>query len=167
MLPEQDIFLESLYRSNYEKLRIYAAQQIKDSDGVEEVIQDTFCTALNKLETLQHHENPTAYLMKILKFKINERMWAKKRNLNLFLAMNSDSMPEAAAPSNSVPTSISSIFEDARNALSDEEWYIFQRHIIDGASHLEIAKDLEITVWASQKRVERIRKKLKDVLPDF
>ena len=52
-----------------------------------------------------------------------------------------------------------------RKSLSKEEQYILKRHIFENASHKEIASELGITVWTSQKRLERIRDKLRKNFP--
>lgn len=166
MPPEQDVFFESLYQSNFDRLVIYARAQLNDTFEAEEVVQDTFYTVLQQKERLRHHENPKAYLISVLKYKIREYKRARNRYLKIFLSLNYDFLPEIPAPSNPYPVSISGIMELARETLTEDEWRIFQRYVLNGYGHLKIAKEMDISVWASQKRLERIRRKLQDVLPD-
>lgn len=166
MPTEQDSFFETLYRSSCGKLTAFASAQLKDPLWVEEVVQDTYYTALKKPEILRRQEKPGAYLIGILRNKIREFLRTRKRNFSRFLSLEQDVPVEPQAPSNPIPTSTSSILTTAREALSPEEWLLFQRAILGGASHIEIAKELGISVWASQKRLERIRSKLDECLPD-
>ena len=59
------------------------------------------------------------------------------------------------------------MMEGGGDTLGGEEWDLLKQYVLDGASHRQIASKLGITVQASQKRLERIRKKLEDVLPDY
>lgn len=166
MPPEQDVFFESLYKTHFNSLLNYAKAQLHDRFGAEEVVQDTFYTALQQLEEVRRHENPQAYLFRVLKYKIREYRRSRNRCLKLFLALDYNVLPEVPAPSNSYPVSVSGILETARDTLTEEEWYIFRRFVLGGAGHLKISQELGISVWASQKRLERIRKKLLAVLPE-
>ncbi len=166
MPPEQDVFFESLYQNNFNGLVIYARAQLNDAYEAEEVVQDAFYTVLQQKEKLRHYENPRAYLISVLKFKIREYKRARSRYLKIFLSLNYDFLPEVPAPSNPYPVSISGIMEAARETLTEDEWHIFRRYVLNGYGHLRISKELGISVWASQKRLERIRKKLQDVLPE-
>jgi len=53
------------------------------------------------------------------------------------------------------------MIECARQELTLEEFYVFKRIILDGVTHRDVAGELLISEWASQKRLERVRKKLK------
>lgn len=160
---EQDSF-ESLYRDNVRKLTAYASARLNDPNLAEEVVQDVFYTALKQPEKLWRHGAPEACLMQILKNKIRECRRSRQRYLRLFVSMESE--PGAASAGGSEPSSPAGLMESVRSALSPEEWYILRRFVFEGAGHLELAKELGISVWASQKRLERIRKKLLEILPD-
>ena len=56
---------------------------------------------------------------------------------------------------------------DIRALLPPEDYRLLCRITLEGATHLEVAKELGISVWSSQKRLQRIRKKLcKQLLPN-
>jgi len=164
--PEQDISFESLYRANCQKLTLYAIAHLNDPGQAEEVVQDTFYTAWNKRETLLRHEAPEAYLMTTLKYKIKEFRRAQKRYLHLFLSLDNGFQDEDAVPDGSTFSSTDGLMESIQSVLSPEEWHLLWRYVFEGASHLELAKELGVTVWTSQKRLERIRKKLRGHLLD-
>jgi len=165
--PEQDIFFEALYRANYQKLTLYATVWLNDPGQVEEVVQDTFFTAWHDCETLLHHKAPEAYLMTTLKYKIKESWRARQRYLRLIHALDNGLQAETTALGSSSPSSIGGLMELVEANLTQEEWYLLRRFVFEGASHLVLAKELGITVWTSQKRLERIRKKLREILPDY
>ena len=55
--------------------------------------------------------------------------------------------------------------EKIEKVLSPEEYRLLKRLVFDGASHLQVAREFHITVYASEKRLERIRDKLSAVFP--
>jgi len=164
--PEQDKSFEALYYDNYKKLMLRAVAMLKDPGWAEEVVQDTFCTAWKHRERLLDHKNPGGYLMTTLKYKVKECKRAHQKDIQLFLSLDRDLQFEAAAPGDSTDSSIKSIMEVIESSLSPEELHLLRRHVFDGASHLQLSKELGVTVWTSQKRLERIRKKLRELLPD-
>ena len=63
--------------------------------------------------------------------------------------------------------SINELLDAIRALLPPEDYRLLCRITLEGATHLEVAKELGISVWSSQKRLQRIRKKLcKQLLPN-
>ena len=59
------------------------------------------------------------------------------------------------------------LLDAIRALLPPEDYRLLCRITLEGATHLEVAKELGISVWSSQKRLQRIRKKLcKQLLPN-
>ena len=171
MLPEQDIFIENLHRKCFKKLTIYAASKLRDSDRAQDVVQDAFHEALVHIDDIMTHENPGGWLMKTVKNKILESERAHRRYIHRFLSLDSDISQELAPPGELVieldePDDILPL-EKADQALAPEEYQLLKRLILDKASHLEVARELGITVYASQKRLERIRDKLRREFPEW
>jgi len=52
-----------------------------------------------------------------------------------------------------------------RATLTEQELYQLKRVIYDNASHKELASELGISIWTSQKRLERARDKLARLFP--
>lgn len=61
---------------------------------------------------------------------------------------------------------IDSVLANIKQHLTEDEFYLLRRITLDKASHLEVSKELDITVWTSQKRLARIRDKLLELFPD-
>ena len=51
--------------------------------------------------------------------------------------------------------------------FKEDDITLFRRIFIENVSHAEVAAELGITVWTSQKRLERIRKRIREEFPDF
>lgn len=170
MTVEQEAFLEKRYRENFRKLLGYAMAVLENEFMALDVVQDTFCVAVIKIDVLMAHENPDGWLMETLRHKIRDQIRAHHRYAARFVSLaghekyipgeNKDFLWEEP------PVTVSSILEKIENVLIPEDCYLLRRIVLDGCSHREVAEELNITVWASQKRLERIRKALERFFPE-
>lgn len=170
MSPEQGNFLENLFRSYIRKLTLYAEAKLQDPNRAQEVVQDAFQEAILHIDTLSDHPNPGGWLMQTVKYKIQESERARRRYMLRFLSMDTELSAELIPSGELIPdlpeaNGVSPI-EKIQKALAPEELQLLKRLIFDGASHLEVSQELGITVWTSQKRLERIRKKLFEFFPE-
>lgn len=170
MLPEQDEFIERLHRKYFRKLTLYAMSALRDSSKAQDIVQDAFHEALLHIDDLMSHENPGGWLMETVKYKIRDSERAHRRYIRRFLSLDTDIPAERALWSEPTaefcePDEVLPI-EKIERALTREEYQLLKRLILDKASHLEVAKELGITVYASQKRLERIRGKLYKAFPE-
>ena len=108
--------------------------------------------------------------MKTLKNKLSEYLRARSRYIRLFLSLDTDFRSDSIAVPE--PTGVLEARDDIsalrkiEQVLTPEELHLLKRLIIDQASHLEVAMELGISVYASQKRLERIRRKLYKAFPE-
>lgn len=170
MLPEQDALIEKLHREYFKKLTLYATATLRDPTRAQDVVQDAFHSALLHIDDLMTHENPGGWLMETVKYKIKESERARQRYLYHFFSLDSDISIEIF-PSNELITEIQEPDDDLpmrkiEQALTAEEYQFLKRLVLDKASHLEVAQEFGISVYASQKRLERIRDKLYVIFPE-
>lgn len=169
MLPEYEEWFDRLYRENFWILKRYARIHL-NSTQAEELVQDVFHDALKKLDIIYAHSNPGGWLMETLKNKIRNMQRTNQRDLLRLVSLDSEDVQQISEAETS-----ESVIEQAENSrsikemldatLSNEEKYILRRLIFEKASHKELAKELGITVWSSQKKLERIRNKLDQLFP--
>lgn len=173
MVPTERELVEQLYRQYFEKLFLYADAQLNDPERARDVVQDTFHEAIRHADTLSTHVNPGGWLMRTLQNKLRESERARRRYLLRFLSLESDfpggvfpagGLPEEPPDAGPVPPGESPL-EKIEKVLSPEEYRLLKRLVFDGASHLQVAREFHITVYASEKRLERIRDKLSAVFP--
>ena len=170
MRPEQESFFTRLYQDNFWKLNRYACIHLNPAQA-EEVVQDTFHEAVEKIEGLARHENPAGWLMESLKNRIRNLKRKNQRDLIRLVSIDMESVREIPGPEQ-----VEAAIEEAENlqevsrkiegALSENELYILRRFVFEKASHKELAKEFGISVWTSQKRLERIRNKLGAQFPE-
>ena len=116
------------------------------------------------------HENPGGWLMQTLKYKIRESERDRQRQLRRFLSLDTDPRAEMLAsvlqtdPLDGVGDA--PVLDQLDALLTPEERRLLKRLVFDGAGHLQVAKEFGITVYASQKRLQRVREKLYIAFPE-
>lgn len=172
MSPEEDCFLANLHRTYFNRLTIYARARLKNTDKAKDVVQDAFHDATRNIELLYNHENPLAWLTKSVKLKIQFENRTYQRYINRFISLEISNVDEPASDADPVEDAVeareaSTVWEKVDAALKPEELKFLKRYVFGRASHKQLAEEFGITVWHSQKKLERIRKKLKKIYPDW
>ena len=162
MMPDKNELVERLYRLHFKKLFIYANAVLRDPEQAKDVVQDTFHEALRRIDVFAKHENPGGWLMNTLKNKLKENERTRRRDLLRLLSLDADFPDESNLPE----PQEESVIEKVERVLTPEEYQLLKRLVFDRASHLEVAQEFGISVYASQKRLERIREKLYTVFPE-
>ena len=65
-------FFTVLYREYFNQIKLYAMAHISDPHRAEEIAQDTFHTAVEKIDTLMKADEPIRWLKRTAKNKITE-----------------------------------------------------------------------------------------------
>lgn len=153
MMSDEKELVERLYRLHFKKLFIYANAALRDSELAKDVVQDTFHEAVRRINVLEKHENPGGWLMNVVKNKIKEYERNRRRDLCRVLSLEADFPDECNQ-------------QTIKRVLTPEEFRLLKRLVFDRASHRQVAQEFGISIYASQKRLERIRDKLYAVFPE-
>lgn len=150
-------FITDLFKKEWVRLVRYAKIQLRryrldDADltqRAEDVVQEAFCTAYDKIEELQQKANPEAWLYGVVYYKIKdaireEQTWRKSLTL----------IPPDRIEENEEPSSLDEL-------LQKEDFYLLYRLYIEGYSSKEMAEELGISKNALNVRVHRLKKKFK------
>ena len=166
-----DAAFEQLYTEYVHRLIRYARAQGQSGDVAEELVQDTFHEAYAQLAHLTEHENPGGWLMQTLKNKIRNYDRARQRERRLMAGWTEEMYAVAALgdPIEQwlVRQQLSDVYRYAAKHFDEQDLRLFRLLLIEGRSHKTAAAQLGITVWNIQKRLERIRKRLREAFPDF
>ncbi len=175
MGAKEQEFLAALYEKNFKKLYFYV-QNACVKRGVsreytaelsQEIVQDTLHTAAENIERLMTHPKPDAWLMVVCRHKLQEHARQLESDQRRLLLMDSlaDPLPELPShePSPWEEAEYSASLDLIQNTLSKDDFLLFDMVALRHKSHLSAAKTLGITVWASQKRLTRIRKRLQEL----
>lgn len=170
MLAEQNQFIAELYAEYFPKLMIYATSVLNDTYRAQDVVQDTFHEAIRHCDVIAARENPGGWLMETLKNKIRDSERARRRYMRRARSLNTDIAEEAIPSSEALDGHLEQdetlVLQLVEEALTPEENKLLKRLVFDKAGHLQVAKEFGITVYASEKRLERVRQKLYKVFPE-
>ncbi|MCC8048267.1 MAG: RNA polymerase sigma factor [Oscillospiraceae bacterium] len=162
MQPNEEEFIEKLYRQYYAKIFYYVRVLVKNPETAEDIAQDTFHEAINKIDAVTRHPNPYYWLLKTAKNKALNAVTARQKLLLRIISLeNAGAVPSAASVENQAIARVM-LSRELKDFLGEDDYRFLQRAVFDGLSHAELTEEFGITVWASTKRLSRIKEKIKD-----
>lgn len=150
-------FIDRLYRKKYDLLFKYAKYAFNDSSIAEEAVQETFIVACICHEKLQASLNPEGWIVNTHKFVCKNIQKSRKRNIQRMLSLANEN---ALKPNEYTEPSFENKF-DLEDYVSPEDVFILRKFILEGYSHKDLAKELNITVAACKKRLQRAKEKFR------
>lgn len=148
--------IESLYLSMYDRLMTYARCAFQNEELSEEAVQETFRIACMKPGDLCGSPNPEGWLVLTLK-NVIANMRRNRANARQILSdYISAQARERAVSEDQVELAI--MYEDVAEL---EEFRLIREMVLDGKSHLEMARERGISVSACKKRVQRAKEVLR------
>ena len=170
MMSDENELVERLYRLHFKKLFIYANAVLRDPEQAKDELPHTFPEALRRIEVIATHEHPRGWQMNPQKNKLKENERTRRRDLCRLLSLDAyfpdkRNLPEELVVAQPEPQE-ESVIEILERVLTPEEFRLLKRLVFDRASHQQVAQEFGISVYASQKRLERIRDKLYTVFPE-
>lgn len=156
---------QNLYESQYKPLLSYAMSVLHDHEQCEEIVQDVFLIAWQKVDAVLDSPNPCGWLMNTLKFTLKN--YNKKVIRNYFEYIPLDEAIYLSDTSKNIEDSVCDqpIEETWGKQLRQREIYILERVVIEGYSCKEVAKMLGIKDATCQKQYLRALNKIRKALP--
>ena len=162
MEPDNGAIFESYYRQYYGQIVVHAYRFLQNWPMANEAAQETFLVAWRRFEVFRSSENQVGWLKVTAKNVALNMMTRALREQKLFISMGE--VPEnTAVEAGELPVSVELLFQ---NMMTEDEIHLLKRIVLEKATYLELAKELNISVWACQKRMQRLLKKLKHSLDD-
>ena len=150
-----DSFLEALYREMYPNIFAFARLRLQDEQLAQELAQDVFVLAQEKLEELRQSPNPQGWLIRAAGYAVlhaqRERAAIARRTVPLEELQLSAPPPEAEDG-------------DLREHMSKEEWKLLRAVYCEGYSIAEAARLCGMSFEACRKRLYRCKKRLRQEL---
>ena len=160
--PDQNLFLENLYREHWKDLVSYAASILPVSLA-EDAAQKTFVIAAERIELLVDHPCPVGWLYRTVRNVSMSDRRSYDRYIDYCLPFEDNSnhlsVPHADPAERYDDNAAEMLVAEIFLILTEEEGHILQRIVGEKASHKEVAKEMGIPETACQKRLERIKKK--------
>ncbi len=155
LTAEQAAFLTDLCQAHYRGLYTYA-RSLLPPDEAEDLVQDVFVLAAERIEKLMKSPSPDGWLAKALRFLVIN--WYERKSVRKQRDVEISEL-EAYIPAPDELDNID-VMTSVQAVLSPEEYKLYYRVYYEGASMTALAKEMNkapATIW---KKMERIRKHL-------
>lgn len=164
MTPEQESQFAGFYREHLNKLVVLAYSLTHEWQLAKDVVQDSFQKTLEpvKLQAFLSSEDPVRWMRSMVRNTARNAVRARNRQLKWLISY------EECTPlsTNDVYPSEHDTLVRCQELLTSEELRLLKRVTLDGLSHIDAAGELGISMWACYKRVEKIKRKLREALKD-
>ncbi len=166
---DQDQFISALYEEMFNKLLAYANTVLANRSLAEEAVQETFRIACTKIDDVKASENPRGWLVLTLK-NVIRNMQRELASLNkLFVTSVSiydENFMEKTADQIDVNTRVENSEVDIlySDLLSAEEYRLLKMIVLYKYSIKEAAAEFGIPLETCKKRIQRIKKKMRNTL---
>ena len=157
---EKNTFFTDLYSKQYNAQKLYAYRKLGDLDDAEDVVQEVFCTALEKIDMLLGSENPEAWLMQTLKYKVQNKLRENYKRISRVSNL-SDSVQYGVEMKFECDED-EGRWEYCQQKLSQENYKLLKLVIVEEYTISEAAHELNLSKWVAQKRMQRLMKLLQE-----
>ena len=166
MSDEKSEFFIEYYSRYFRQLKLYAYSVLRNWGRAEEVTQEVFLIAWRRIDAFMDSPNPVGWLTNVSKFTLKNVAKSDSVRARYWIALPDFMDVEQLAQYNPAEEAAHDLQDECASLLSVEEYHILRRAVLDKAAYQEIAEELGITVWACQKRMQRLLKKLRDHLQE-
>lgn len=151
--------IAKLYAEMYGQMFAYASCILRNREWAEEAVQDAFCILCVKADEAFRRENPKGWMMRVLQNVIRNRN--RQRAAMNRLIMSSLQVEKLEEVLVYDEENVDLLYGDL---AARADFQLLKRIVLDGYTMLEAAEEYGITVEACKKRVQRIKKFLREKL---
>ena len=148
-------YIEQLYKKNISLLVNYANIVLSNNSLAEEAVQETFIIVCIKYSTLVDSPNPEGWIMNTLKNVCKNIQKSRNYYLTKILPLSTD------IQSNHNYDSTDFIELNVENIVSPEDFILLKKTILYGYSYKDLAKEINISLEACKKRVQRAKQRFR------
>lgn len=159
---EQEEAIRQLYIEMYHPLCAYAMSALRNRSIAEEAVQDTFRIACAKPNALLNSQNPKGWLMLTLKNVIQNIRHSHM--LLSHLILTAIPMEEVAAEPSYENLEFNILCADC---VGKKNFTLLKLIALYNCTILEASQQLGISVEACKKRVQRTKKKLREMIREM
>lgn len=151
-----------LYRQYCDGMYAVAMRFVKNSNDAEDVLQESFVKAFQKLHQFKGEVTFGAWLKKIVVHKCIDFLKSKKQHM---VSLDETYMTPVAEEDWTVEDGISlEVVKKEIEKLSEKYKYVVLMYLVEGFDHKEIAQVLDITETTCRTRLLRGKGQLKELL---
>ena len=156
---------EALVRRHYRAAHAVALATLGNGADAEDVCQEAFIRALEKLDRCREPEKFAAWLLRIVRNRAhNHRDYLRVREAAPLDAVPSPSIGSAPRPAERAE--LRDRLEEAVGSLTEVRRKVLLLHDLEGWRHREIARHLGISTGMSRQHLMHARRDLRAILPE-
>lgn len=148
-------FIETLYIKNASLLFNYANIVLSNASLAEEAVQETFVIACMKQHALENSPNPEGWIMNTLKNVYRNIQKNRNYYLSRILSLNESVLGTTTLESDNLWET------NVQDFISNEDFMVLKKVILDGYSYKDLANELGISLEACKKRVQRAKQRFR------
>ena len=153
---------EKLYRAHVGRVYALCLRLVSDVDRADELTQDAFVRAWEKLGTFRGESAFSSWLHRLTVNVVIEHRRSEARRAAREVALPDRLTADTASPSATPENRID--LERALAALPEAARLVFVLHDVDGYQHQQIAEVTGVAVGTSKAQLHRARKLLREAL---
>jgi RNA polymerase sigma-70 factor (ECF subfamily) len=161
---DRDAFAE-IYRWNVQVVRRYVAVRLRDRDrdAVEDLVQDTFCAALDELD--RAHDDVRGWLLQLAAKMVTRYGWSRRRYLRSALTVGEQQrILQSAVGAPAPAAAVWWLIAQALAELRPDERLTLQLRLLDAQPREAAARLMNCSVWTVSHRQRRALRRLADRL---
>lgn len=154
-------FIDSILDEYYATVYQFAYRICSDYTLADDIAQETFSIAWEKVEELRKHENIKGWLYQTARFRMLQMVEGTLHYLEL--GEVADWLSDGKDEENLWILRVD-MYRKITRYITAEELSLILQHYEEGYNYQELAEKYQIREWAMRKRFSRIREKLKAAL---
>jgi len=163
---------DQLYRDNAPRLKGVCRRYVADSDIAEDIVQETFITAIDKFKTFKGVGSFEGWIRKIainkaLLFLRDKQHWelqlnelADRPEQEIEMDISKNRTRVAIEKASFTTDELLSVIDN----LPPHHKVVFNLHVLDGFNHRQIAEMMNISAGTSKSHLSRARKEAQELL---
>ena len=154
---------EALVRRHFKKAYTVALASLSNGMDAEDVCQDAFLKALERLDDCREPDKFASWLLQIVRNRAHNFRDYRRVRAAVSIERTGVAGPEDASDG-AVQADLRTRLERALGRLSDMQRQVVLLHDLEGLKHREIAERIEISEGMSRQHLFNARKTLREVL---
>ena len=150
-----------VYQAHYKMMYNAALRIVKDTAEAEDLMQEAFITAFDKIDTFQGDANLGAWLKRIC---VNRALDGLRRRHLQIEEVNEDLVANVTHEEHDDQSDKVALIMKSLAQMADNHRLLITLHLIEGYTHEEIAEQLEMSHSAVRTGYSRAKKKLQEQL---
>lgn len=147
--------------------RAVALSIVRDVDAAEDVAQDVFVYAIERIDDCRHPERFAGWLMRIARSRSHNHVRDRKDDRSSPLEAHSIPTAVAGPDREAERSEIRRRLLAALGEIPDDRGMVVLLHDLEGWTHREIADRLEIPPGTVRSHLHHARKRLRELLSDL